>query len=474
MELNPVLVAFVILGILLAAGHALRVRSGPLQRYFIPASLIAGLLGLLLGKDVLGQGASLLGLSALSGGLYSEDVLQVMTGITDISITLIFAALFLGKPIPRLKKMWNQAGPHLSYGMTIGWGQYVLGLLLFLLILGPLFDISPLAGALIEISLQGGTGTAAGLRSTFESLGFPEGVDIAMGLSASSIILGLVTGVLFVNYTVRKGYTSHAKKAEDRTQAEKEGRFEEEHIPAAEKTTRAEAMDSLTANLVAVFLAIGAGMLLQQSLVWLEQVTWGSAYEVYIVKHIPLFPLALVGGVLVQWVYGRFLPFPLIDRGMMLRIQGVALDLMIVSAIVSISLSQIGQHIFVFLILLLFGLGWNWFGIFVIAKKMMPDHWAERSALEYGQSTAMTTTGLLLLQMVDPEKKTPAFDSFGYKQVIFEPFLGGGLFTAASMPLIAAFGPVPVLISAALLMVIWGALGIFYFGKGSGASRPDA
>ncbi|NMO94377.1 sodium/glutamate symporter [Paenibacillus lemnae] len=465
MELHPVLLALVLVGILLAAGKTLRIRWKVLQNFFIPASLIGGLIGLLAGKDILGQAASWLGIDGLSSGVYTDSVFQVMKGIPDIAITVIFAALFLGSPIPAVKKMWKDAGPHVSYGMTMGWGQYVVGLLLFLLILGPFFQISPMAGALIEISFQGGTGTAAGLRSTFESVGFPEGADLAMGLAASSIILGLVTGVLFVNVAVRKGLTNSAAKPEDRSRPEKEGRFDDNDIPAGHKTTRSESLDSLTTNLIAVFLAIGIGMLLLWGMVWLEEVTWGSAYDVYIIKHIPLFPLALVGGVLLQWAHGRFLPYKLIDRGLILRIQGFALDILIVAAIASISLSEIGQHIYVFLILLFFGMSWNIFGALVLAKKMMPNHWAERSIVEYGQSTAMTTTGMLLLQMVDPDKKTPAFDSFGYKQVIFEPFLGGGLFTAASLPLIQAFGPVSVLIAAAVLMILWGGLGIFYFGR---------
>ena len=36
----------------------------------------------------------------------------------------------------------------------------------------------------------------------------------------------------------------------------------------------------------------------------------------------------------------------------------------------------------------------------------------------------------MLLRTVDPENKTPAAMSFGYKQLLHEPFMGGGLWTA--------------------------------------------
>ena len=42
----------------------------------------------------------------------------------------------------------------------------------------------------------------------------------------------------------------------------------------------------------------------------------------------------------------------------------------------------------------------------------------------------MTATGLMLLRTVDPENKTPAAMSFGYKQLLHEPFMGGGLWAA--------------------------------------------
>ncbi|HAQ08590.1 MAG TPA: hypothetical protein DCR24_14125 [Bacillus bacterium] len=325
--------------------------------------------------------------------------------------------------------------------------------------------MNPLAGALIEIGFEGGPGTAAGLRSTFEHLGFEEGASLALGLATSGIIAGLISGVILVNWAVRKGITKQAKKSSELSDTEKKGVYSENDQPAGHLTTRSESIDSLTINFVFIFLSIGIGMILLKGLVMLENATWGNAYDVRVLEHLPLFPLALLGGVLIQVLYTRFIPQKLIDKKMMMRIQGFALDLLIVSAIATISLAGIGEHIYVFLILFAAGVSWNLFSFVFLAKKMLPDYWVERGILDYGQSIAMTTTGLMLLQMVDPEKETPAFDSFGYKQIIFEPIVGGGLFTAASMPLINAFGPVSVLIGTGTLMALWGGVGLFYFGK---------
>ncbi len=56
--------------------------------------------------------------------------------------------------------------------------------------------------------------------------------------------------------------------------------------------------------------------------------------------------------------------------------------------------------------------------------------------------------------MVDPENRTGAFESFAYKQLFFEPIVGGGLFTAAAPALIARFGSISILLLTSELTVL--------------------
>jgi ESS family glutamate:Na+ symporter len=57
--------------------------------------------------------------------------------------------------------------------------------------------------------------------------------------------------------------------------------------------------------------------------------------------------------------------------------------------------------------------------------------------------TGVTALGLLLLRVADPHFKTPAAKSFGFKQILYEPMLGGGFITAAAPILIATYGVLP-------------------------------
>ena len=67
----------------------------------------------------------------------------------------------------------------------------------------------------------------------------------------------------------------------------------------------------------------------------------------------------------------------------------------------------------------------------------------------------ITATGLVLLRVVDPDYQTPAADAFASKQLMHEPFMGGGLWTSAAIPLIAVRGGPTVLLIAAVALAFW-------------------
>lgn len=88
-----------------------------------------------------------------------------------------------------------------------------------------------------------------------------------------------------------------------------------------------------------------------------------------------------------------------------------------------------------FPILAFAGCAWNLFGLIYLAPRLIPHDWFERGIADFGQSTGMTVTGLLLMRISDPPNRSQALESFGYKQLLFEPVVGGDLFTVAAVPL---------------------------------------
>ncbi|MBS3746029.1 MAG: sodium:glutamate symporter [Wenzhouxiangellaceae bacterium] len=451
--------ALIVLGILLLAGKFLRLAAPPLQRLFMPSSVIAGVFGLLLGPEVLGRLAP--GFRG-ANGLFPEYVVDVWTTLPVLLINVIFAGLFLGKKIPGVREVWMVAGPQVAFGQTLAWGQYVVGITLALVVLTPLLGAPPMAGALIEIGFQGGHGTAAGLEDTFEQVGFEEATDLALGLATVGVVSGLVFGVWAIQWGTRRGYSNVLDRPSQANPQDLLGVADPSDREAAGwLTTRSSSIDVLTLSAAYLGFAILLGQLLLEGLVLVEAYLVGSEFMTYV----PLFPLAMIGGLILQLLLSRFDRFKLLDRGMVIRIQNLALDLLIVSAVATLSLTVLGENLAMFFLLATAGVAWNVFVFVKLARRMIPEYWFERGIGDTGQSLGMTATGLLLIRMADPDHKSPAMEAFGYKQLLFEPIVGGGLFTAISVPLIFEFGPLPILGIASVLMVGFMSLGLLYFGR---------
>jgi ESS family glutamate:Na+ symporter len=462
---NAVL-ALVGLGVALIVGKALRRTVPFFRRYFIPSSVLGGVVILLLGPEVLGRVVP-----GLPQGLFSEGMVEIWRQLPGYLINLVFAGLFLGKDIPGLRTIWHLAGPQAAFGQTVAWGQYVIGIGLTLVFLSPAFGVPPMFGALLEIGFEGGHGTAAGLGPTFEAVGWAEGQDLALAVATVGVIAGVVVGMVLINWGIRRGVTRFVtSKDRVRDEAEKLEALDdslEERQSGEERRSlvQFESIEPLSFHLAYMGAAIGVGYALLRALVWIESVTLLPLGVPELVGLIPLFPFAMIGGVIVQKLHSRFAPSLPLDRQLITRAQGVALDFLILSAVGTLSLGALADNWAPLVILVGVGIAWSVASFVFLARRMIPDYWFERAVGDLGQSLGMTATGLLLMRIVDPRYQSPAFEAFGYKQLLFEPLVGGGVATALSVPVIAAFGPIPSLIVCVVLMGVWMAVGLLYFGR---------
>lgn len=465
LEMSPEVIgfSFIIIGALIIIGKVLRVFVPFLQKAFVPSSILAGLIGLLLGPEVLGQmGVELFD----TGGLFPESMLNVWEELPGLLISVIFASLFIGKTIPHLKKIWKVAGPQVTFAHFISWGQYVIGAILAITILVPVFGLHPAVGALLEISFVGGHGTAAGLSGTFSSVGFEEGMDLAVGLATVGVLSGVLLGMALINWGARKGKTEVLSSPDDISDEQRKGLIANENqdeAPAGHKTTRSEFIETLTVHFAYIGIAIGIGYLLLEGLILIEEAFWIDDIEIF--THLPLFPLAMIGALLLQILMNRFVKQNVLDPGMVKSIQGFALDILIASAIATLSLAVIAEYWIPFLIMSVAAVGWTILSFIFIAPRIMPDHWFERGIGDLGQGLGMSAAGIMLINLVDPQNDTPAKEGFSYKQLMLDLIVGGGIVTAASVPFFNAFGPVPALIFAAVITIGWLLLGLLYFGR---------
>ena len=457
--LGDVFAAFIVLGLFLLIGRFLKQKIKLFDVLYLPESILAGGLALLLGKEGLGNLVPASSVLA-NQGIFPENIATVWSQAPSVFINLVFATLFLGETIPSPKEIWQKVAPQVAFSQILAWGQYVVGLGMTLLVLTPVFDMNPLAGALIEMAFEGGHGTAAGMAGVLDDFGFHEGGEIALGLATIGLISGVVTGTILINWGRRKGHitSDHKPPLSTSEESSESPTLQTEYKQLGKNLL----IDPLSINLGFMAVAVTLGWLILEGLKELEALTW-SKLEIEIMNYVPLFPMALIGGLIIQLSMKRLGLDGLILRPLQKNIAGVSLDAVIFSAIASISLSVLGTNLIPFLILSVAGIAWNIFAFLFFAPRILPTHWFERGLGDIGQSMGVTATGLLLLQMVDPANETEALESFAYKQLLFEPIMGGGFFTAAAPILVFQLGGMPVLILTATLLLFWIIFGLFNF-----------
>jgi ESS family glutamate:Na+ symporter len=173
-------------------------------------------------------------------------------------------------------------------------------------------------------------------------------------------------------------------------------------------------------------------------------------------KGFPLFPLCMIGGVLLE-IGAKFVKKDLLlDRGQMERISGASLDYLVVAAVATIQIRVVAANWLPLVILVVAGTAWSCAMVLCVAPRIFRTAWFERAIAEFGQAMGVTATGLLLLRTVDPENRTPAAMSFGYKQLLHEPFMGGGIWTALAFTLVYKIGWTNTWLICLAMLAVWG------------------
>jgi ESS family glutamate:Na+ symporter len=439
--------SFVALSLVLGIGYVLRLKIRFLRVLYLPSCVIGGIVALIL-------------LEAARQA--SIDVPVAWTAgwskLPGMLINVVFACLFLGVRLPSLRELWQRSSMQLCYGQIVAWGQYVVGVGLVLLVLGSLFGLPAAFGGILPVGFEGGHGTAAGLGPVFNELGWPEGLQFALASATFGIVSAIIVGMILVNWAVRRGHTVKKLDIANVDEDDEIGIIPVDRRPTAgHLTVSSDTIGALSLHIVVVAVAILIGIVLKQGLVLIEGLVPLLARH-HLLSSFPLFPLCMLGGLVIQLFEDRYDHHRLIDVGLTRRIQNAALDFLVVAAIATIKLQVVLAGLVPLLILVAAGIAWNVFCVIVLAPRVFRNAWFERAIAEMGQSMGVTATGLLLLRVVDPDYETPAADAFACKQLLHEPFMGGGLWTGMAIPLLFAIGAWPVFLIACGAVVIWGGI----------------
>ncbi len=408
--------ALTCLSLILAVGRALGARL-QLRLWGIPEALLAGLLGLLLAP----------------GGplpLLPPEVMQLWADLPLVLLTLVFGSLLLGKPLPKLEGLWRPVSGQVSLALVLAFGQYVVGGLAVLLVLQPWLGVSPVMACLIEVAYEGGHGSAAAMGPSYAALGFPGGQALGLAMATVGLLSSTLVGGLVVVLARSRGWLL----------ADAPGSAASESASAASGDSGG-AMAWAAAwavNLALVGLAVLTGVGLLGGLRWLTAGLGDGVASV--VDALPVFPLAIVGSLLVRLALERSDKAHWASSAVQGQVGTLSADLLITAATAGLDLALLKADWLPLTVLAVGGLVWNLAVTLLLAPRLLPADWFERAVIEFGQATGVAASGLLLLRMADPDDRSDALPAFSIKQLMLQPFLAGGVVTVVAPLAVAGWG----------------------------------
>ncbi len=385
-----------------------------LERYGVPIALLVGLLGLLLGPYGIVS-------------ILPEEITEIWVQLPTPLLTLVFATLMLGRPIPNNKGLWHPVVAQSLFALLMGFGQYLVGGLIVVFVLLPFLGVDPLMGCLIEVGFEGGHGAAAIMGKSFENLGFNEGLDLGLSMATVGLLSSTIMGSGLVIIGRLFGWV--------------ENDTDIDQIHTDNKETSSDFIQQicdLAINLALVGFAIILG-LLGQYLLHLIAPFLGDILE-DVVLAFPVFPLALLGSLLIRFLLEKSKMTHYISAIFQREIGILSTDLLIITAMAGLNIPILLNNLIPITILAVGGLTWNLAGMLFFSKLLFNKGWFERSIVEFGNATGVAASGLLLLRLADPRNVTNTLSVFSIKQLFLQPLLSGGLITVLSPILLVKLG----------------------------------
>lgn len=375
---------------LLLLAKIIRSKVKIVQRMYIPSALIAGFLGLLLGKQFLNVVP------------FSNEI----SSYAGILIAFVFGSMFIGnKNKVSFKKMFDSVGDSFLVNAAAEIAQFGLFILLGVTILPMLFNgINKAFGLLLPAGFVGGHGTAAAIGGVLVENGWLDAVSIGQTFATIGLLGGIIGGVTIINIGARKGKTSIIKSVEDLQEEMLTGLVkEEDRSMFGSNTVNAMSIDTLTWHfsliLIAVGMAYGVNTILKSLL---PSVSF------------PVYGLALICSIILQNFLKLVRLDEYVDKKIITHIGSSATDYLVAFGVASINISVVVKYLVPIVVLAIIGFAFviTWF--WVVSPRFFKNYWFERGIYIFGLSTGVMATGVILLRVTDPEFKSGVLEDFGF------------------------------------------------------------
>ena len=385
-----------------------------LERFGLPIAVISGVVGISVGPF---------------GFIHflSKETTNVWSNFPTPLLSLVFATLMMGRPIPNINGLVRPILNQFLLALSLGFGQFFIGGLVVKYLLSQYMDTNPLMGCLIEVGFEGGHGAASIIGESFNRLGFPIGLDLGLAMATMGLLSSSILGSIFIFIGRTLGLSDTKEILEKK-----------DDVNVNTKIRIFADLRILIINLGFSGLAISFGFLFLTFLRFTSSSLGQFSQE--IIFSLPVFPFILIGSLLIRYILEKTKNTEFISNILQREIGILSTDLLIFTAMASLDIDVVFENWILILVFTIFGLFWNLICIAYFAYFIFDDYWFEKSLIEFGNSTGVVASGLLLLRLADPKNISKTLPIFTSKQLFAQLILSGGLFTVLAPLIISKIG----------------------------------
>ena len=416
-QLTLLLQACGYLAFLLMIGTFLRVKVPLFGRLMLPASVIGGFVGLLLGPNVLGEftGFSLPGIT--------PEFLSVWYVLPGVLIVPIFAAAPLGNGLEPgyVPTDWKKSAPRIM--MACG-GFAAISTLQSVAGYGTNIVMTKLGfkglyrtfGYELGQGFAGGHGTAAGIGGILEGLGIAEwneSMGVATTCATVGLIGGMLLGILVINRAAEKGQLEKLGTGGKVGQIPKHMQIGMNLDIAKQPSMgrdigQSSCIDTVSIHMALIFMGCALAYYFRTFMMGCPIPFLANSF-----KNIPVWFVALLMMYIVNYALKLLKLNWMVDKKVKSRCTGFLSDFAITAAVASCNVKAVMTFIVPIIVMCIVGFILTYIGVFTFNKWLFKgDYPIERSVICWGTNTGVMITGMMLLKIADPDYETPALNEF--------------------------------------------------------------
>ncbi|MBY6188170.1 sodium:glutamate symporter [Marinobacter hydrocarbonoclasticus] len=383
---------FGIAGGLLLCGKLLRAHVTLLQKLYLPAALIAGLLALILGSAVL----NLLP--------WSEQ----FASNASILTVVLFASLGLATDFPSARTLVQRCGSLWTFNQLANVGQWAFCAIMGLVLMTVIWpDLSPAFGLILSAGFMGGHGTGVVVGETLGSLGWADALTLALTTATVGIFASILVGMLLIHLGLRKGWIRDFARFESMSKTARRGLVPEaEQTPLGRETAASISIDAL---------AMHAALLIAVSVAAYHAAVYLSGFHELV--RVPAFVTAFALGLTARGLLKKLGGKVYFDDKVFGHCTGTASDFLVVFGIAAIQVTILLNYAMPLIAMVVLGVLFNLAMVLLVAPRLLGENWFEKAVFSWGWLTGTVGMGIALLRIVDPKMRSKVLDDYAIAYV---------------------------------------------------------